>query len=221
MKKPARPKPKTLPEDASHVAVLLRRLPTADERLKLVQGIETKARAQVEAAAANLAKAAGSRLTKARSAKLAELAVLHQQVIAADDDDLAVLYLQKDQLPPTLAAHVDLLRACLAAREGGEPRDFADWIMLAMSRADPLIEKGAKFKPRGGRPGKMAKLIKSEIAALRDMAASDAWKYLGDLPETSRLKIEFGATDAWVPGTGNVGFRRFSNLLSAAKKNAE
>lgn len=210
MKSPAKPKPKTLPEEAPHVAVLLRRLPTADERLRLVHGVEAKARSQV--------KAAGAKLTGAKSA---ELAALHRQVAEADDDDLAVLYLRRSELPPTLAAHVDLLRACLAAREGGEPRDFADWIMLAMSRADPLIEKGALFQSNGRGRGPIRKLIDKEFKHLSGKTPIQAWGWLSKLPARRRQGFEFtentengSATKAGYPP---IAFKTFSNQLRLAR----
>lgn len=204
------PQSRTLADEAPHAASLLRQLPSADARLELVRRIESLARSRVRAAGRKLA-----------DAKKAELAALHEAVAGATDDQVIDLHQRMGELPTTLAAHVEVLRACLAAREGGEPRDFADWIVLAMSRADPSIEKGAKFMPNGRGRGPLRKLIDKELPNLAGMTPMRAWGWLAELPARRRQGFEFtGATEngsATKKGHPPISFKTFSNQLRQAR----
>lgn len=107
----------------------------------------------------------------------------------------------------------------------------AEWLenrRLAVQRDSqilPLAEKGAKFTPEGGGPGKMRKLIRHELPRelkkhgnLESITPRSLWKVCKESKYAAKLGIEFFDNDAWIEGGGNVGFRRFSNILSEEKK---
>jgi len=90
---------------------------------------------------------------------------------------------------------------------------------LQKAALEPLAAKGEKFKPRGRGAGKMRKLIEQVMTGdLMESRASDLWNACSKSPRATKLGIEFGASNAWVKGEGNVGFPRFRNLVSEVRK---
>jgi hypothetical protein len=89
----------------------------------------------------------------------------------------------------------------------------------------PLARHGAKFpkgKPKGA-AGPMRALIRAMLESKRcaNLTARELWQACAELPERRRRGIDFGESDAWVSGHGNVSFRRFANIVSEERRARE
>ncbi len=107
--------------------------------------------------------------------------------------------------------------------EGMKQSEASRRWLAAHLNINPLVRKGKAFAP--GKPkgafGPLRKLVRTMLARKgnRSLPARELWEACAALPEKQRRGIDFETeSNAYVPGQGNVSFRRFANIVSEERK---
>lgn len=168
--------------DGGGLAAALRLTRTRDGLLAIVDQVERRSRAALEGAFAD-----------------ADL---------ANPDHVVLLNLERLRWPPAVAAHVEVLRACLSIREAPDDMpSLRDWLLLAFDSTHPDRVLGARqrvalkanaSKPRQGIVSAIADRLASRRDALGDpLSPLELWPELvSALDRDSREPVENGHTKA-------------------------
>ena len=180
--------------DSGDLAAALRLARTRDGLLAIVDQVERRSRAALEGAFAD-----------------ADL---------SDPDHVVLLHLERLRWPPAVAAHVEVLRACLSIREAPDVPSLRDWLLRACEGTHPDRVRGGKFKPAGRGSGPIRKKIAAVLAKQPHLKNAELWEIVKARPPRGWTCHE-NRTGRYFEGPKGgeaMELRRFMNIAAEERK---